>query len=141
MPSVTRCVYNWLYDMWMEVADRPRVWDQDVFRKVMVHCSKAYGVRWHAFSPRHLNSYCYKPCGCDYDDADKEAQLDRCVCSFFCGWCWRGLTCHGGSARQACVQLFLQVWCFWGPAEAGNVYPGTHLHPSTRPGIDIYDSA
>ena len=33
-PGVTRCVYAWLFDMWMEVEVRPLVWDQDVFRKV-----------------------------------------------------------------------------------------------------------
>ena len=33
-PGVTRCVYAWLFDMWVEVERRPLVWDQDVFRKV-----------------------------------------------------------------------------------------------------------
>ena len=33
VPGVERCVYSWLFDMSMEVGIRPRVWDQDVFRK------------------------------------------------------------------------------------------------------------
>ena len=33
-PGVLRCVYAWLFDMWMEVKRRPLVWDQDVYKKV-----------------------------------------------------------------------------------------------------------
>jgi hypothetical protein len=54
----------------VQTGERARVWDQDLYKKVMIHCVKAYSLRWHALSPRHLNSYCYKPCGCDYSDAD-----------------------------------------------------------------------
>ena len=38
--------------------------------QVMFHCTKKYGVRLHAFDPRRMNSYCYKPCGCRYTDED-----------------------------------------------------------------------
>lgn len=49
-PGVMRCAYNWLYDMWVEVRDRPRVWDQDVFRKVrrvtllVLHCGATFAT-------------------------------------------------------------------------------------------------
>ena len=47
----------------------------------MFHCTKQYGVRLHAFSPRLLNSYCYKPCGCDYTDKDLQTRVSH-ACTY-----------------------------------------------------------
>jgi hypothetical protein len=103
--------------MWQEVRDRPNVWDQDVFRKVFFHCARHYGLRLQAFSPRVFNSHCYKPCGCNYSDAEIESSVDlnlrpsgrdasgSCPSSLVSKWMLMHFPCSGVSEDKAAVML------------------------------------
>ncbi|GAX73716.1 hypothetical protein CEUSTIGMA_g1169.t1 [Chlamydomonas eustigma] len=112
-PGVTRCVHSWLFDMRMEVRDRPRVWDQDVFKKVMFHCTKDFQLRLHTLSPRRFFSYCHKPCGCSYSDQDVLTKIDKyvrpskssmggtCNTSAVRGWLLSHFPCAGEAENKA----------------------------------------
>ena len=113
--GVIRCTYNWLFDMWQEVRDRPNVWDQDIFRKVFFHCARQYGLSLQVFSPRVFNSHCYKPCGCNYTDAEIESSKDHnlrpigrdmsgvCPSSTVSRWMLMHFPCSGVSEDKAAV--------------------------------------
>ncbi|GAX73717.1 hypothetical protein CEUSTIGMA_g1170.t1 [Chlamydomonas eustigma] len=98
-PGVTRCVHSWLYDMWREVVTRPLIWDQDVFRKVMQVCTKNFGVRLQAFSPRSLNSYCFKYCGCLYSEEDVLIKMGEDLRPI-----------HHFSTNKSCPASVVQSW-------------------------------
>ncbi|KAG2443742.1 hypothetical protein HXX76_002088 [Chlamydomonas incerta] len=68
-PGVTRCVYSWIFDMYIEVPKRPRVWDQDIYGKILLRCGAAHGLRWQALDPRLFQSACFPNCGCTFPDA------------------------------------------------------------------------
>ncbi|GIL79167.1 hypothetical protein Vretimale_16708 [Volvox reticuliferus] len=69
-PGVTRCVYNWIWDMYGQVAFRPHVWDQDIFGVLMPKCSYKFDLRLQVLDPRLFQSACYPRCGCMYHDAN-----------------------------------------------------------------------
>ena len=71
--------------------------------QVMFHCTKSYGVRLHVFSPRHLNSYCFKPCGCDYAEADISTQAGGRTGRANCWWMGQ----RPAVAKKWCVGLDL----------------------------------
>ncbi|GFR47501.1 hypothetical protein Agub_g9230 [Astrephomene gubernaculifera] len=68
--GVTRCVYNWAREMQSEVQQRPRVWDQDIYGKVMGRCTAIQGLRWHLLDPRVFQSGCFPGCGCSFRDEE-----------------------------------------------------------------------
>jgi len=124
IPRVVRCVYNWLFDMWVEVNSRPRIWDQDVFRKVMFHCTRNYGASLHAFSTRRFNSHCYKECGCAYSDQDVVTKLGQpmrtvrlppgstsCAPNMMRPWLLMHFPCSGESNRKgAAMSKYLTMY-------------------------------
>ncbi|EFJ49793.1 hypothetical protein VOLCADRAFT_117113 [Volvox carteri f. nagariensis] len=73
--SVTRCVYNWAWEMRSEVQTRPRLWDQDIFGKVMVKCTAVHGLRFQVLDPRLFQSGCFPGCGCKF--FNNEIRPDR----------------------------------------------------------------
>ncbi|KAG2450883.1 hypothetical protein HYH02_004715 [Chlamydomonas schloesseri] len=68
--GVTRCVYSWMSDMRFEVDLNPKMWDQDMYGRVLSKCATLLGLRWQAMDPRLFQSACFKECGCAYEDAD-----------------------------------------------------------------------
>ncbi|GIL61302.1 hypothetical protein Vafri_15698 [Volvox africanus] len=71
--GVTRCVYNWIWDMYGQVAFRPQVWDQDIYGVLMPKCSYRFSIRLQILDPRLFQSACYPRCGCTYHDANVTA--------------------------------------------------------------------
>eukprot|EP00198_Chlamydomonas_reinhardtii_P002445 XP_001691781.1 predicted protein [Chlamydomonas reinhardtii] len=68
--AVTRCVYSWMTDMRFEADINPKMWDQDMYGRVMSKCAALLGLRWQALDPRLFQSACFKECGCAHEDAD-----------------------------------------------------------------------
>ncbi|GFR47444.1 hypothetical protein Agub_g9167 [Astrephomene gubernaculifera] len=68
--GVTRCVYNWAWDMLNEAPFRPMIWDQDIYGKIMAKCALTHNLRWKALDPRVFQSACFPACGCTFTDAE-----------------------------------------------------------------------
>ncbi|PNH09311.1 hypothetical protein TSOC_004077 [Tetrabaena socialis] len=68
--GVTRCVYNWAWDMYTEARVRPKVWDQDLYGKVMHRCTSVHALQLQVLDPRVFQSGCFPECGCTYGDEE-----------------------------------------------------------------------
>ncbi|KAG2443743.1 hypothetical protein HXX76_002089 [Chlamydomonas incerta] len=113
--GVTRCVYSWLMEMYSEVLHRPRVWDQDLYGKVMVKCTAVHELRWQVLDPRLFQSACFPGCGCSFPDAEvadpervgkfakghRPDKKGRCSPEHFSNWLMRHFPCSGLTHQKA----------------------------------------
>ncbi|KXZ49344.1 hypothetical protein GPECTOR_22g938 [Gonium pectorale] len=112
-PGVARCVSNWALDMYGQVPWRPLVWDQDVYRLIMIKCTRHHGLRWQPLDPRVVQSACFPFCGCSFpDDAISGDSLGdpapgrpfvegrACAPEHWDGWLLRHFPCSGDSGSK-----------------------------------------
>ncbi|KAG2488887.1 hypothetical protein HYH03_012517 [Edaphochlamys debaryana] len=112
--GVTRCVYNWIWDMHSEAPKRPKLWDQDIYGKVMRACSGRHHLRMQALDPRLFQSACFGECGCAYDDrlvkkantgrfgkSQRGDKLGRCGPQHWDSWLLRHFPCSGETKHKA----------------------------------------
>ncbi|KAG2500639.1 hypothetical protein HYH03_001406 [Edaphochlamys debaryana] len=112
--GVTRCVYNWMWDMHSEVQGRPRIWDQDIYGKVMIKCTATHSLRFQVLDPRLFQSACFPFCGCTYDDdvitrenigrfskGQRGDDFGRCGPQHWGGWLMRHFPCAGMTRTKA----------------------------------------
>lgn len=72
--GVARCVDNWWWDMFNEVQGRPKVWDQELYGKILSKCNQYHDVSWRALDPRRFQSACFPQCGCAFDDDEVDGR-------------------------------------------------------------------
>ncbi|GLC73578.1 hypothetical protein PLESTF_001393300 [Pleodorina starrii] len=111
---VTRCVYNWAWQMHSEVQTRPRLWDQDIYGKVMIKCTARHDLRFQVLDPRLFQSACFPGCGCKYRNDEvnpgrigkfsrgwRKLQDGRCGPLHWGRWLMRHFPCSGVTKQKA----------------------------------------
>ncbi|GLI61986.1 hypothetical protein VaNZ11_004553 [Volvox africanus] len=112
--GVTRCVYNWAWEMRSEVETRPKLWDQDIYGKVMIKCTTRHQLRFQVLDPRLFQSACFPGCGCRFRNDEviparigKFSRGSRKLPGGVCGpqhwsrWLLRHFPCSGVTKRKA----------------------------------------
>ncbi|KAG2500641.1 hypothetical protein HYH03_001408 [Edaphochlamys debaryana] len=111
---VTRCVYHWAWDMFGQVQNRSRVWDQEIYAIITTQCASALALRWGAIDSRRFQSGCFPGCGCDFHDHDvaperlvTPAQMlpyandkKECGPAIWQDWVMRHFACSGSTAEK-----------------------------------------